>query len=1289
MLSSARPDGSNAGTASLTQLPPSPEISSLAHEAPPNFSLGGAAPITIEDSVSRLRSAANYKAFHPQAIACSPPTFLSDGKSFHQPGEEFSSLGAIAGDNGIVLFRTSRPDAPLLVLSHSSMSSSRAGNNQTGGIQNLAFEPVLVDSVLLAASRGNGLLIWDASGHSLSPLMGRLAVESTESSHDAEIRSIAWKHEGAHSTVATSTTNYTAIWDLRVSLGAKTSKPSLRFGAVQNTSPLIQVACSHKGECATMDSAGFIRVYDLRMTGRKKPSVLTSFSSFHFAGVGLTSFRTSADESYWMATGLDAPKADAVVKVWSIGASTDTADDAIETDSDTYWHMDGSADRSPIGGSTRISSATASQVAQFTMPYLACARVCPAPFENSVVTVGLAKNGGSGFRAELWKLNVGEDDDASDNTDTFGVERIVSFTEDGASNLGITSGAGSLRGAELALSQAPIPLARGPKDKEDEDWELLLCCMSQEGLVTTSVVADAPSQGIKPSSNHLHPLFASRSLRYFPNERRGSSTLDAASALKSIGDSGHGRNPLDDTRHSYVQQDIQNTPLSPPTMPDRGVDAEPIKKGDTSAMPFDMDVGFVPIVTEQATASTVAGPESENAELNIQQSRTVKRVVTDRVPCPRLCGATFSAGVGGLICFNNGEINKMWSWYQKSESRRKSSGLRSSADKSDGFSRYPRLKKDLDDMIKAAKDAQWGENDDDPVSEDNESEDSIDDLFEDLSSEEEGDAPTEMGQSDDMKIYETYFGGKQKPVTLPKSTEESEDSHGNIELSVRDAVLEAEERRHQAPSFDGPSSDVLTPIVLISYNTNRSVFNGQSVELAENLLLGDWMSHESGDIEEEASTPEMRPSTPTTVDMSDSNFRSPTRGSKTPPRTESRTLTQVLSDPLISSSSIGEPPLLMRDDDPVHGGEYAVRPRREESLRILQKLVPKPYQSLMSPPDSHMLPNTLELQMKRSSSSNAIMQTMRASMAAKLDNRLDSASTNSSGEKATVGVYTARAQNNLVRQKDPNASLKLICIHNSNVCTEYGEIEKANTWSILAQAVDNHLDGEIDSFNGWGGTSLALDLVSSLLQYYEGEGDIQMVATMVCVLSAGQRTATTKNQRSVSLLSLDQNAKYDLHIQLYAELVYRWGLSSKRVELHKHLSRTLSTADVSLARIETSDATTSIPGISFAISCPRCKTTSTTSDGNVCSTCSDYGFRCIMCANAVRGLFTVCSLCGHGGHLEHIMNWFENETKCPSGCGCSCVFTAPLDSSQASKALPNEEEEPELLVQRLPYSDIF
>jgi len=33
-------------------------------------------------------------------------------------------------------------------------------------------------------------------------------------------------------------------------------------------------------------------------------------------------------------------------------------------------------------------------------------------------------------------------------------------------------------------------------------------------------------------------------------------------------------------------------------------------------------------------------------------------------------------------------------------------------------------------------------------------------------------------------------------------------------------------------------------------------------------------------------------------------------------------------------------------------------------------------------------------------------------------------------------------------------------------------------------------------------------------------------------------------------------------------------------------------------------------------------------------------------------------ICNHGGHLEHIRNWFvkEKNTYCPAGCNCQCVF---------------------------------
>ena len=42
----------------------------------------------------------------------------------------------------------------------------------------------------------------------------------------------------------------------------------------------------------------------------------------------------------------------------------------------------------------------------------------------------------------------------------------------------------------------------------------------------------------------------------------------------------------------------------------------------------------------------------------------------------------------------------------------------------------------------------------------------------------------------------------------------------------------------------------------------------------------------------------------------------------------------------------------------------------------------------------------------------------------------------------------------------------------------------------------------------------------------------------------------------------------------------------------------------------------------------------------------------------VAGLVSFCIKCNHGGHAVHMHDWFANDNaKCPSGCGCSCILT--------------------------------
>ena len=38
-----------------------------------------------------------------------------------------------------------------------------------------------------------------------------------------------------------------------------------------------------------------------------------------------------------------------------------------------------------------------------------------------------------------------------------------------------------------------------------------------------------------------------------------------------------------------------------------------------------------------------------------------------------------------------------------------------------------------------------------------------------------------------------------------------------------------------------------------------------------------------------------------------------------------------------------------------------------------------------------------------------------------------------------------------------------------------------------------------------------------------------------------------------------------------------------------------------------------------------------------------------------RGLFSFCGVCFHGGHIDHIEQWFRTHDECPYGCGHRCI----------------------------------
>jgi len=161
-----------------------------------------------------------------------------------------------------------------------------------------------------------------------------------------------------------------------------------------------------------------------------------------------------------------------------------------------------------------------------------------------------------------------------------------------------------------------------------------------------------------------------------------------------------------------------------------------------------------------------------------------------------------------------------------------------------------------------------------------------------------------------------------------------------------------------------------------------------------------------------------------------------------------------------------------------------------------------------------------------------------------------------------------------------------------------------------------------------------------------------MLATMFCVLSDCHH----QDQMSIRpfLLPKSREKNCDTYINRYGEILYSWGLLNTRAELNKHLRKYEQDASKFMPveeRIEEGF------DLGVALSCPKCNNVVDSSRTNYCQSCRDFAFRCSICDLAVRGLFTYCEICKHGGHLRHLVNWFAKNSSCPTGCGCQCIFS--------------------------------
>ncbi len=350
-------------------------------------------------------------------------------------------------------------------------------------------------------------------------------------------------------------------------------------------------------------------------------------------------------------------------------------------------------------------------------------------------------------------------------------------------------------------------------------------------------------------------LLAGNTTKVINLDRDGYALHDAAGAWNAQGDYMDGR-----VRTFNDDDAADNAPSSPSIHVDSHLDYEGFqslaRQPDAGTTPFDMDnaMTFGSTVAlgavgdaSQAGLSTIVDEGIPATNEIRAASDWMELIDKSRIPCPRLCGATFGCGVGGIAIFNNGDVKKMWSWYEQSHAQQKTSLAFESFEVQlpvSGFGpsktitpyhfnagddsrpkEFPRSFQDLTDMIGTAKEAQWGE----VVDSSRSCEDEGDDYFEEES--------LDDGSNSSDSIEDELTRKKGGEVDMQDS--KSDEGRPPLLRKLPDSPS-SPGRKIRGPGAGGPSSDMLAPFVRVKLEFDGLLLNNQSPELAISMKLGDW-----------------------------------------------------------------------------------------------------------------------------------------------------------------------------------------------------------------------------------------------------------------------------------------------------------------------------------------------------------------------------------------------------------------------------------------------------------------
>lgn len=256
------------------------------------------------------------------------------------------------------------------------------------------------------------------------------------------------------------------------------------------------------------------------------------------------------------------------------------------------------------------------------------------------------------------------------------------------------------------------------------------------------------------------------------------------------------------------------------------------------------------------------------------------------------------------------------------------------------------------------------------------------------------------------------------------------------------------------------------------------------------------------------------------------------------------------------------------------------------------------------------------------------------------------------------------------------------CMKNAWITNGIKRKDLVQTWTLAAYAcnansyVKTKCTPSVDEINNWKNHPFTMHMIDSLITHYASHSDFQTAALLCCVYDPNpifknieqDRTPTPVYTRSNSvsavgfsftraqeestecfevctqgLLLDDSTSKkdvyYDEYKKTYMDVLDNLGLLDQQTSVKKFLKHQPQKSSSFI--------------FNFTVKCRLCDNPI---KNGYCQPCNLFNPQCSVCNAKVIGAAHVCLKCGHGGHANHLLKWFSNETLCAKNCGCCCLF---------------------------------